>query len=228
MSHKETDSMLKLYGFTASNYYNKVKLALLEKGLPFEEQHVFPSQEAAFLARSPVGKVPFIEVDGATIAESQVIADYLEDAYPQPPLYPRDSLARAKCRELVEFIELHLELQARRLYPEAIWGRKVSEDVKNDVSVQLGKGVRALRQVARFDPFLAGGEFTLADCAGVCHLPVVSQVTKTIYGRDYLEDIAQLPGYMNMLRQRPQVRKMLDERKAGMAAFLERVKSRAS
>jgi glutathione S-transferase len=215
--------MIKLYGFTASNYHNKVKLALLEKEVPFEEVAVFASQEETFIARSPMGKVPYIEVDGATLSESQVIVEYLEDAYPAHPLYPLDAFARGKCRELIQTLELHLELQVRRLYPEVISGRKVSDDIKADVNAQVEKGVRALAQLARFDPYIAGPELTLADCAALVHLPMVSQATKTIFGRDYLEGITAIPGYLAMLKQRPHVRKVLDERKVGMQQFMERV-----
>ena len=94
--------MLKLCGFTASNYHNKVKFALLEKNIPFEEVIVWPSKEAEHLARSPMGKLPFIDIDGQTITESQVIIDYLEDAYPTTPLYPRDPIAKAHVRELIQ------------------------------------------------------------------------------------------------------------------------------
>ncbi len=111
--------MLKLCGFHISNYHNKVRLALLEKGLPFEEESCSPSQHEGFLARSPMGKVPFLELgDGRRLFESEVIAEYLEDAFPQKPLLPKDPFQRAKVRELVTLMELHLELVARRLYGE--------------------------------------------------------------------------------------------------------------
>ena len=69
-----------------------------------------------------MGKVPFLEVDGTRLRESDVILEYLEEAYPQKPLLPKDPLARAQVRELVTVIELHLELVARRLYPGAFFG----------------------------------------------------------------------------------------------------------
>src|SRR5438034_10706366 len=102
--------MLKLCGFHISNYHNKVRIALLEKGVPFEEDpSCRPCQEDEFLARTPMGKVPFLELDGTTLAESQVICEYLEETYPQKSLYPADPLARAKVRELIVLIELHVE-----------------------------------------------------------------------------------------------------------------------
>jgi glutathione S-transferase len=78
----ENASMLKLCGFAVGNYHNKVNLALLKKGVPFEEVRCMTSQEAEMLARSSMGKVPLVEVNGQTLRESQVICDYLEEAYP--------------------------------------------------------------------------------------------------------------------------------------------------
>src|SRR5688572_32888671 len=108
--------MLKLCGFYVSNYHNKIRLALLEKGVPFEEDaSCKPSQKDEFLARTPMGKVPFLELDGGRrLAESEVIGEYLEEAFPQKPLLPKDPFERAKVRELLKVLELHVELVARR------------------------------------------------------------------------------------------------------------------
>src|SRR6185503_17257558 len=120
--------MLKVCGFRISNYHNKVLIALHEKGIPFEEDSsVKPSQKPEYLALSPMGKVPYLEVDGARLIESEVILEYLEDAYPQKPLLPKDPLARAKVRELNTVIELHLELVVRRLYSGVFFGGTTSE-----------------------------------------------------------------------------------------------------
>ena len=111
--------MIKLCGFALSNYYNKVKLALMEKEIPFEEELVWADRSPALLAKSPLGKVPYIETEHGVLCESQVINDYLEAAYPQKPLMPADPFAAAKVRELIVFMELHLELVARELYGQA-------------------------------------------------------------------------------------------------------------
>src|SRR4030095_7552016 len=110
--------MLKLCGFRISNYHNKVRLVLLEKGIEHDEDaNCRPSQSGEYVARSPMGKAPFLELDdGRRLTESQVICEYLEEAYPQKPLLPRDPLQRARVRELVSHIELYLELPARRTY----------------------------------------------------------------------------------------------------------------
>lgn len=211
--------MIKLCGFRISNYHNKVRIALLEKGVPHEEdESVKPSQDEAVLARSPLGKVPFLEVDGTCLRESNVILEYLEDAYPQKPLLPKDPLERARVRELTTFIELHLELAARRMYGSLGGGKPVSEETRQRVEKDLAKGARALKTLVKFDPFIAGKALTIADCAAFVHLPLVTLVSKSFFGRDFLEDIPQLKPYLKMLGERPAFAKVNEDRKAATAA----------
>jgi glutathione S-transferase len=196
--------MLKLCGFRLSNYHNKVLVALLEKGVPFEEDaSVRPSQSAEYLARSPMGKVPYLETPHGRLCESAVILEYLEDAYPEKPLLPHEPFARAKVRELVTVMELHMELVVRRLYPGVFFGAALTDSTKQSVERDLAKGVRAFKLLARFEPFLAGKDLTIADCAAAQHLPLVSLTTKLAYGRDFLEDIAPVKPYLKMIEARP-------------------------
>ena len=216
--------MLKLTGFSASNYYNKVKLALLEKGLPFEEQLAWIGETD--LAASPLGKVPYLVTEEGPISESTVIVEYLEDRYPEHPLLPRDPFAAAKVRELMRYLELHLELVARNLYAEAFFGGKVSDGVKQKTGPQLDKNVAAFATLCRFSPFIAGDGFTLADCAAAVHLPVISNASKIIYGRDVL---AALPmgDYLKRLGERPAVQRVNADRKTNTIAMLEHYKALA-
>jgi glutathione S-transferase len=211
--------MLKLCGFHISNYHNKVRLALLEKGIAFEENaNVRPSQKDEYLALSPMGKVPYLDVGGTRLCESGVILEYLEDAYPQKPLLPTDPLARAKVRELAKVIDLHLELVARRLYAGLFFGGTLSDETKEAVAKDLAKGVRAFKALAKFEPFIAGKELTFADCAAAVHLPLVSLSTKLAYGRDVLEGIPEVKPYLKMLGERPAFARVNADRKAAQEA----------
>jgi len=215
--------MLKLCGFHISNYFNKARIVLLEKGIEHQtDAGCRPSQDAAFLARTPMGKVPFLETDGGTLVESDVICEYLEDAYPQKPLLPRDPLARARVRELIQILELHLELVVRRLYPFVFFGQPPDEAVKASVEKALPRGLRALQSRAKFAPYIAGAELTLADCAAYVHLPLVSLSTKLAYGRDALEDWPRVKPYLKMLGERPAFRQVSDDRKAAQAAMAKK------
>jgi glutathione S-transferase len=170
-----------------------------------------------------MGKVPFLELDnGEVLIESQAICEYLEDAFPQKPLLPKDALARARVRELLVVIEMHLELVVRRLYPQAYFGRAVSDEVKQSAEKDLAKGLRTFRRLAKFAPYVAGGELTLADCAAFVHLPLVSLTTKIMYGRDALEDTPQVKPYLKMLGERPAFKRVNDDRKAAQAALAKK------
>ena len=164
--------MITLCGFPISNYYNKVKLVLLEKGIPFTEEAVpTKSKDEAVLAASPLGKIPFIRTPEGALCESQVIVDYLEARWPTPALVPADPFAAAKVRELSAFIDLHLELVARELYMQAFFGGTVDEAVKTRVHKQLLKNIAGFQRLAKFSPYVAGDSFTLADCSAWVSLP---------------------------------------------------------
>lgn len=223
--------MLKLCGMHLSNYHNKVRIALLEKGVPFEEDSsCTPSQKEEFLARSPMGKVPWLELDGGRrITESQVILEYLEEAYPQKPLLPRDPFARAKVRELVTYLEWYLEMAARRLYGQAFFGKgPVSDGARQAVETDLAKALRAVKGMVKFSPFIAGSELTLADCVAFVHLPLVSLATKIVYGRDFLEALPEVKPYIKMLAERPAFARANEDRKAAQAALAARAREKSA
>ena len=216
--------MLKLCGFAVSNYYNKVKIALLEKGVPFEEELVYTGEKDKLAGRSPMGKVPFITTPAGSLAESQVICDYLEDAYPASPLYPADPFERAKVRELCTVLDMHLELPARTLYAEAFFGGSVTDQTKEEAKKNLAKGIRALTSLAKWSPFLAGDKLTYADCSAYVTLPLVSMASKKIFGEDMLAGIAQVRDYLGMMKVRPHVVKADADRKLNQQQMAERAK----
>lgn len=216
--------MFKLVGFAASNYYNKVKLALIEKGVSFEEELAWIGQTDP--AASPVGKVPYAITEDGPLSESTVILEYLEAKYPAHPLLPADPYAAARVRELVRYMELHLELTARNLYAEAFFGGQVSDGLKKHVEGELRKYIAGFAKLARFDtPFIAGEQFTLADCAAVVHLPLVCGATKTIYGQDFLGDLP-VGAYLKRMAERPSVQRVEADRRSNLAAMAVQMKGK--
>ena len=155
--------MIKLHGFSYSNYYNIVKHALMLKDIPFEENIVYPGT-LELMQVSPVGKVPAMTIEsGSSLSESSVLVDYLEDAYPQRPLYPADAEARARVRQLMKVSELYLELPARRLLPAVLAKVEIPKATLDEVRATLERGVGAMESLAKFSPYVAGEDLTLAD-----------------------------------------------------------------
>jgi glutathione S-transferase len=113
-------------------------------------------------------------------------------------------------------------LVVRRLYPFVFFGKPPVEDVKQSVERALPRGLRALKSRARFTPYIAGAEFTLADCAAFVHLPLVSLSTKLAYGRDFLEDMPQVRPYLKKLEERPAFKRVNEDRKAAQAAMAKK------
>jgi glutathione S-transferase len=213
--------MITLCGFAVSNYYNKVKLALLEKGVPFTEEWVMTgSKDEAVLSCSPLGKVPYIRTPQGPLSESQVIVDYLEAAFPAHPLVPADAYAAAKVRELCTYLDLHVELCGRELYGQAYFGGTCAPETQERVRKQLTKNVAALKRLLKLAPFAAGEQFTLADCSAFAALPTVANASKLVLGSDLLADAGiDWKGYLKLLGERPSVQKVNADRKAAAEQF---------
>ena len=208
--------MLVLCGFTLSNYYNKVKLALLEKGVPFTEELAHPRHKTeAMLQASPLGKVPFIRTEQGSLCESQAILDYIEQAHPNPPLLPADPWQAAKVHELITFIELHIELVVRELYPKAFFGGELSDANAARIRPLLTKNIAAFKHLAKFAPYVAGDAFTQADCAAWVSLPLAAIATKVVYGEDLLAAAGvDWKPYAKLIGDRPAAQKVTADRKA--------------
>ena len=208
--------MIQLHGFAISNYYNKAKMALLEKGVPFEEVYAATGNAGEeMLACSPLGKVPYITTDRGSLCESQAILEYLEAVHPHPPLLPSDPWEAAKVRELCTFVDLHLELVARELYTQAFFGGTVSESAKARVAKLLTRNIAAFKRLAKFSPCVAGEQFTQADCAAFASLPLVGMASKLVLGEDMLAaQGVDWKSYARFIGERPAARKVVADRKA--------------
>ena len=216
--------MLVLCGSSISNYYNKVKLALLDKGIDFSEEYVGTGgSDEAVLGASPLAKIPFLRTDRGPLCESQAILEYIEAAWPEPPLLPRDPFAAAKVRELAIYVDLHLELVARDLYPKAFFGGSLSDANAARIRARLERNIAAFKRLARFAPYVAGDTFTQADCSAWNSLPVVSMAIRAIYGEDLLVAAGiDLKGYSRMVGERPSAQKVAADRKAEQAKLMSK------
>lgn len=208
---------LVLHGFNASNYYNKCKIALLEAKADFTEHEVFPGDIDKQC--SPLRKAPYLTTAQGAICESQVIVEYVAQEFPESSLFPTQPFEAAKVRELCTFLDIHLELVARRLYAEAFFGAKVSDALKEATRKELGKNVKAFFQLAKFAPFAAGEQFTAADISAYTHLPLIRSVGKKIYGEELLGEF-DLKSYVALLNARPAFAKTAADAAAGMPAFV--------
>jgi len=203
--------MIKLYGLRISNYYSLTKALLIEKGLEFEEVKAPPSQDDDYLARSPMGKMPSIEVDGKYMSESLAICTYLERLQPEPALLPSDPFEAGKAIELACHIKLDIELVARRCLPELLFNKPVSDETKAQVREDLAKGIRAVSRLAVCDPYASGKDFSVADLYAFFGLGLAGTLAKKVVGVDLLAEQPRLAELLARLAERPSIARVTAE-----------------
>jgi glutathione S-transferase len=162
------------------------------------------------------------------LCESQVILDYIEARHPTPALVPTDPWLAAKHREINTFLELHVELCARQLYPQAFFGGTLPDKFVARVKDDLVKNLAAFKQLAVFGPYVAGDTFSAVDCAAYVHLPLAGLATKLVCG----EDLVVAAGidwktYVKLIEQRPTAQKVAADRKADQVRVATATKAAA-
>ncbi|RON47343.1 glutathione S-transferase family protein [Pseudomonas frederiksbergensis] len=218
--------MLKLYGFSVSNYYNMVKLALLEKGLPFEEVLFYPAPTPEALAISPRGKVPVLGVEQGFVNETAIILEYIEQSQKGKPLLPSDPFERSQALALAKEIELYIELPGRACYGEAFFGSPVPDAIKDKTKAELLLGFASLGRHAKFAPYVAGDSLSIADLYFLYSVPLACAVGQKLFGIDLLAEMPAAKALLERLEQNPHVQRIAADKEAAMPGFLAMVASK--
>lgn len=154
---------IELFSYEACPYAQRVRMALIEKGLDFTLTEVdLYNKPDWFKALSPYGKVPLLRHDGGLIYESRIINEYIEDAFPTPALMPNGALARAQARIWIDYCDsylmpaLHKLIEDRRQPAKQIENRrKVTERLQFIEREGLGR--------LSDGPFFLGRDVSLVD-----------------------------------------------------------------
>ena len=218
--------MLKLYGFSVSNYYNMVKLALLEKGLPFEEVLFYPGPSPEALAISPRGKVPVLGVEQGFVNETAIILEYIEQSQKGTPLLPSDPFERAQVLALAKEIELYIELPGRMCYGEAFFGSPVPEAIKDRTRSELLLGFASLARHGKFAPYVAGDSLSVADLYFLYSVPLAAAVGQKLFGLDLLAEMPEAKALLERLEANPNVQRIAADKEAAMPAFMAMIASK--
>lgn len=206
--------MIKLYGLKMSNYYSLTKALLIEKSLDFTEVVAPPTQDEDNLARTPMGKMPSIEVDGNYLSESLAIAQYLDQIQPEPALLPSDPFAAAKVMELVCHIKLDVELVARRCLGQVLFKKPVSDEVKEMTRTDLARGMAAIERLFVGQPYAAGDQLTLADFYTFYTFGLAGHIVGQVLEQDLLEGHPRIQTLMGRLAEHPSIARVEAEKAA--------------
>lgn len=208
-----------LYHLPLSPFCRKVRLVLAEKRLPFEVrgERVWERREE-YLRLNPAGTVPtLVEENGLVIADSTVICEYLDEAYPDTPLLGRTLAERVEVRRLAQWFDTVFA----RDVTEPLYGEKLLKRIAgrgNPDAGMLRAGYANLRGhldyvgwLAENRRCLAGPEWSLADYAAAAHLSVLDFAGEV----DWSKAPAAKEWYARV-KSRPSFRGLLADRIAGM------------
>jgi glutathione S-transferase len=166
---------VRIIGSYVSPYVRKVLVCLHLKGIPYEIDPIVPFMgDDRFSRLSPLRRIPVLVDDAVTLADSSVICQYLEDRHPEPALYPRDVVARARARWLEEWADTRLgDVLIWRLFNQVairpfVWGEKTDDAVvQRTLAVDVPDVLGYLEGQVPADGFLFGSP-SIADIALAC------------------------------------------------------------
>ncbi|MEH6626985.1 MAG: glutathione S-transferase family protein [Motiliproteus sp.] len=211
---------MKLYGLAVSNYYNIVKLALLEKQFEFTEVYTPPSAEPDLLINSPMGKIPYLQDGNFYLSESQAILFYLELLKPSPRLYPLDPAQSGRAQQIHQFVDLYIDAPSRTLLGAAYFGQDTTPEKVAEVGKNLKRNFSALSQTVSFAPFIAGTELSHADLAAFMTFSFSQAIMERLHGPDPLTRLPGVGAYMEMMSERPNSQRVLEDQQVALDKLL--------
>ncbi len=198
---------MRLHWHPFSVFPRRVRIALLEKGIAYEDVIVdLPRgalREPAFRALNPFGQVPVLEDDGLVLYESIAILEYLEERHPEPALLPRgDAGRRALARQAMLAAGDYLapafhRWLARFFTPESTWDLADQTRAVTEIGAYLDVIERTLGDGRAH----LAGDFSLAD---VCHAPFVCELANAQLGH-LVADRPGVRGWIDRLNARPSI-----------------------
>ena len=197
---------MRLHWHPFSLFPRRVRIALLEKALPYEDVIVdLPGgalKTPEFRRLNPFGQVPVLEDDGLVLFESVAILEYLDERYPTPSLLPSDVRLRATARQWMLTAGDYLlgpfhRWLARMFTPEATWDRPDQERAREEIAAHLDVLERTLDGREHL-----AGSFSLAD---VCYAPFMCEL-ETVQLGALLAERPRVRAWTERLKARPSIR----------------------
>jgi len=226
--------MLKLFQVYDSPFPTRVRLLLRAKNIPHQiiEPPGFKwdgTPKGDYLEINPIGRVPALVLeDGRALPESEVICEYLEDAYPEPPLRPADPFARATMRLISRICDIYLVMAMVPLFNAS--GRPRKSWDPDRLAAAMGEIAKALAYLEEYigtEGYAVGKALTQADGALVPQLVLASEWAPMVFGlEDPLPAFPKLSAYWTAIQKDALAGQLIEETREGIRASRERAKAR--
>lgn len=212
---------MKLYTGDLSPYSAKVRMQIYVMGLEDIEFELPPSFYLGKLAEvSPLGRIPVLQLEDGVIPESEVIAEYLDELYPDRALVGSTPRQRADVRLISRIADVYLMNNIFMALPQL--PRKTRVDAIRDLFVaQVNRGMGALEQHISDGPFAVGERLTRADCTLVPALWMCANTVPRLDVDNPMDATEKVAGYWQRIQQNEYAARVLAEMTAGMKARLD-------
>jgi glutathione S-transferase len=156
--------MIRVWRIPFSTNVERVALALAYKGVAAEWVDVAPEDRTPVVAASSQPLVPVLEDDGRIVADSTAILEYLEERYPEPPLYPRDPGRRAEARLLIDWFNRVWKRPPNEL--DELLGSAEPDQVRvRELATELESSRDLFESLLAGRDYMLGNDFSAVDCA---------------------------------------------------------------
>lgn len=218
---------MKLYSGDLSPYSARVRMQIYAKGLS-DIEIVRPATFGTpqFRQDYPIGRIPVLEVDGDPIAESDVIAEYLEELYPEPSLLGATARESAQIRTLARIGDIYIMNNMFMLSPQSRAATR-NQGIVDLLGGQVVRNLKALDRMIGEDGFACSGRLTLADCAIVPGLFLVENVLPSVGMEPPLPGVPKVAAYWAAIQRNEHAAKVLEELHRGLEERRELIRSGA-
>ena len=223
--------MMKLYSVDLSPYAARVRMQIYAKGLAdIRLEQPADWGMPKFRERFPIGRIPVLDIDGDTIAESAVIAEYLEETHPQPSLLGNTPRESAHIRTLARMGDIYFINNTFTLARQTgALSRQMPTPARNDavseqLVVEIGRNLKALDKLIGQDGYACCGRITLADCALVTGLVFVETVLPAAGVETPIPKLANVAAYWSAIQRNEHAAKVLVELRRGVEERREMIR----
>jgi glutathione S-transferase len=217
--------MMKLYSGDLSPYSARVRMQIYAKGITdiaLERPRDFGTPQ--FRERAPIGRIPVLDIDGDLMPESEVIAEYLEEIYPEPSMLGATPRETAHIRTVARIGDVYVMNNMFMLSAQSR-AKTRNEGIVELLGGQVVRNIKALDKLIGRDGFACCGRLTMADCALTPALFLVENVLPSVGVDSPIPAAANVAAYWAAIQQNEHAAKVLAELHRGLEERREMIRS---
>jgi glutathione S-transferase len=211
---------IKFYAIPVSTYCARVRIILRLKSVDFVE--LLPPggkyNTTEYRSLVPAGSVPAIEIGGFRLHDSDAIAEFLDEQFPEPAMWPENVQKRAVLRSIGRFHDTRLEPALRALFPMVGQSPDSPEKITSAIN-HIVERLKRLELLIEPTPYLGGDQLSLADCAYPTTLFMLEDVVDALDEKIVVPN--KISNWQKALYENLIVRRVVDDNRDAISAWIQ-------